>query len=183
VGRRVALGIALLAGLWWVGCDQRAGTPAVKRVDLLAAISRAEKRPAGEAVNTTIVTLEGQTEAAVEVPATSRVVWHERLPDRAVLTTAVGVSSSLGDTGHGKAVFRIGISDERTYEELRATEVRLESKPRWQPVSVDLSKYGGFQWSLFYRPRQTTWRVVFNMIGRSAVRPRPLTGCSEPIRR
>jgi hypothetical protein len=145
--------------------------PIVKRVDLLAAISRAEKRPVAEAVNAAIVTLEGQTEAAVEVPAMSRVVWHEHLPDRAILTTAVGVSSSLAATGHGKAVFRIGISDERTYEELRATEVRLESRPRWQAVTVDLSRYGGFQWSLFYRPRQMTWRVVFNTIVREIGRP------------
>jgi hypothetical protein len=29
-------------------------------------------------------------------------------------------------------------------------------------VSIDLSAYGGFKWSLFYRPREKTWRIIFN---------------------
>jgi hypothetical protein len=29
-------------------------------------------------------------------------------------------------------------------------------------VTVDLSGYGGWQWSLFYRPWTTTWRLIFS---------------------
>ena len=56
----------------------------------------------------------------------------------------------------------IGIADERSYDELGATAVPLDAPPRWQRVSIDLSKYGGFRWSLFYRPRWKIWKVTFN---------------------
>jgi hypothetical protein len=98
-------------------------------------------------------------------------VWTERLPERAVLMASVGVSPALGAAGRGQAVFRIGISDERTYDELNATAVDLAANGRWQRIAIDLSKYGGFKWSLFYRPRNKTWSIIFNTIVKGLGRP------------
>jgi len=162
MARRLALTIAILAGLSAVWCGQAGPTPEIRYVDLLASLPRAEKRPLGSEFSAGLVTLGGEAQTALDVPAASRVIWSERLPDRAVLETAVGVSPALSAAGRGNAMFRIGIADERSYDELGATEVPLDAPPRWQRVSIDLSKYGGFRWSLFYRPRWKIWKVTFN---------------------
>jgi hypothetical protein len=152
----------LLAGVMAGGCQQRELATPVQQVDLLASLNRAEKRPSGETITTTIATLDGPPEAAVDVPAMSRIVWSVRMPDHAVLRTAVGASPQMAAAIGGRAVFRIGISDERTYDELSTTEVSLGSAQAWRRVAIDLSKYSGFKWSLFYRPREKTWNVIFN---------------------
>ena len=169
--RRIAVALGFVSAIASAGCNR--DLPRAHPVDLLASLARAEKRPATEAVTAAIVTLGGVTQPALEVPALSRVVWRERLPDHAVLTTAVGVSPALSAAGRGGAVFRIGISDERAYDELSKTVVQFPSSQGWQRVSIDLSKYSGFKWSLFYQPRYKTWSIIFNTIvkglGRSLV--------------
>jgi hypothetical protein len=161
----------LLAGVMAAGCQQRELATRVQQVDLLASLGRAEKRPSEEAITTTIASLDGQPEPAVDVPAMSRIVWSVRLPDHAVLRTAVGASLQATAAVRGRAVFRIGISDERTYDELSTTEVSLGSAQTWRHVGIDLSKYSGFKWSLFYRPREKTWNVIFNTTIRGLARP------------
>ena len=164
MARSGGLTIALIASLWSLACGQSGPTPRVRHVDLLASLATAEKRPQGGVFTATIVTLDGKTQPVLEVPASSRVVWSERMPDDAVLRTAVGSSESLREAGGGVAVFRIGVSDERSYDALATTEVGLGPADRWQPVSIDLSKYGGFKLSLFYHPRSKTWNIIFSTI-------------------
>jgi hypothetical protein len=163
----------VLAALGAIGCQRRDAATRVQRVDLLASVDRAEKRPQGAAVTTTLATLDGDTEPALDVPAISRIIWTARMPDHAVLRTALG-APQLAPAGDARALFRIGISDERTYDGLFAAEIGLGSAQGWKPVSIDLSKYSGFKWSLFYHPRQKTWKVIFNTtisgLGRPVVR-------------
>jgi len=160
--RRLALTIAILTGLSAVWCGQAGPTPEIRHVDLLASLPRAEKRPLGSEFSAGLVTLGGETLTALDVPTASRVIWSERLPDRAALETALGVSPALSAAGRGNAMFRIGIADERSYDEVGATAIPLDAPARWHRVSIDLSKYGGFKWSLFYRPRWKIWKVTFN---------------------
>ena len=160
----------VLAALSAVGCRPRDAATRVRRVDLLTTVDRAEKRLRGEPVATTLVTLDGETEPALDVPVISRIVWTVRMPDRAILRTAPG-APQLAAAGGARALFRIGISDERSYDELLALEIGLESAQGWKPVSIDLSKYSGFKWSLFYRPREKTWKVVFNTTIQGLQRP------------
>jgi len=171
-GRTLTAAIAaiVLAGLTAVGCRGRHPTGGAL-IDLVASVDRAERRPQPEHVRRTFTKLEGQIEPAVEVPAASRIVWSVRLPDHAVLRTAVGASPELAASKDAQAIFRIGISDERSYDALIATEVRLGSAQAWKRVSVDLSKYSGFKWSLFYRPRDKTWRIIFNTTVTGLARP------------
>ena len=161
----------LLAGIIAVGCQQREPETRARQVDLLASVNRAEKRPSAEAITTTIATLDGPPEPAIDVTAMSRIVWTVRMPDHAVLRTAVGASPQMAAAMGGSAVFRIGISDERTYDELSVTEVRLGSAHAWRRVAIDLSKYSGFKWSLFYRPREKTWNMIFNTVIKGLGRP------------
>ncbi len=144
-------------------CRRDDGTIVPRRIDLLRSFDRAEKRPAGAVFTTAIVTLGGETQPALDVPAMSRIVFASRLPDHAVLRTAVGLPTEMAAPGGGRALFRIGIADERTYDGLLSKEIDIGSTPRaWEHVSIDLSDYAGFKWSLFYRPREKTWRVIFN---------------------
>ncbi len=161
----------LLAGVIAVGCQQRERETRAQQVDLLASVNRAEKRPSAEAITTTIATLDGPPEPAIDVPAMSRIVWTVRMPDHAVLRTAVGASPQMTDAMGARAIFRIGISDERAYDELSTTEVSLGSAHAWSRLAVDLSKYSGFKWSLFYRPREKTWNVIFNTTIQGLGRP------------
>lgn len=74
----------------------------------------------------------------------------------------------LVDDGHGPrsagATARIGISDDRRYDQL--AKVTLDASGTqsraWQPVVIDLGAYSGWQWSLFYRPWERTWRLIFS---------------------
>jgi hypothetical protein len=164
--------IALLcAGLTIGGCRDHGPLPRLQRVDLLASLDRAERRPRADAIAIALVTLGGKAEPAIEVPAISRIVWSVRVPDRAVLRTALGWSPSLAAATGSKALFRIGVSDERTYDELLTEEIGLGAAAPWKPVALDLSTYGGFKWSLFYHPREKTWKVIFNTTIKGLGRP------------
>jgi hypothetical protein len=155
--------IVMLAAVTTTDCQRHELTTFVPHVDLLKTIERAEKRPQGGVFGIAIVTLDGETQPALDVPAMSRIVWTTKVPDSAVLRTALGSSQLQAETG-AKALFRIGISDERTYEGLLRREVVIGTTAHrtWDRVSIDLSKYGGFKWSLFYRPREKTWHIIFN---------------------
>ena len=86
-----------------------------------------------------------------------RVIWTGRLPARAWIDTAVMLVDGAGATA------RIGISDQRLYEGLTRIELKpaADGAAAWQNVRVDLGSYSGWQWSLFYRPSEIEWRLVF----------------------
>jgi hypothetical protein len=90
----------------------------------------------------------------------SRITWRGlRFPRRAVLSTAVAIRGGFGSTA---VLFRIGISDDRSYEELARQVIRADS-PHWTTISADLSRYAGWQWSLFYHPDRRCWNLIFNV--------------------
>ena len=77
----------------------------------------------------------------------------------------------LVDDGHGLrsagATARIGISDDRRYDQLAKITLGASGTQSraWQSVVIDLGAYSGWQWSLFYRPWERTWRVIFSADG------------------
>lgn len=129
--------------------------------DLIARLPSAEQR-AGRALDESIrVETAGPAadqRVALVTVAPARVTWIGRLPERAWIETAVML---VGGSG---AAARIGISDHRLYEGLAQIELKpaADNSSAWQELRVDLSKYSGWQWSLFYRPSETEWRLVFN---------------------
>lgn len=136
-------------------------------VDLLDTLPSAERRAAREidvAVRADLAGPAGDLRPSIVTEAPARVIFSTRLPSRARLETAV----ALVGTGDGPpapgATARIGISDDRRYEGLATIPLdgaMLQSRA-WQTVSIDLGAYSGWQWSLFYRPWERTWRLILS---------------------
>jgi hypothetical protein len=161
-----------------------ADRPRIAFVDLLETLPAAERRaaiPIDVAVHIDLVGPGGDPRPAIVMATPARVIWSTRLPLRARLETAI----MLVDDGHGlksaSAAARIGISDNRRYDQLAivALDSSSATSHTWQPVSIDLGSYAGWQWSVFYRPWEKTWRLIFSADGESGGRiawARPIVG-------
>lgn len=145
------------------------GGPPIAYVDLLETLPSAERRarpPVDTAIRVDLVGPSGDLRPAIVTSTPARVTWSTRLPSRARLETAI----LLADDGRGarsaSATARIGISDDRRYEQLANIPLDGAAQTRvWQTVTVDLGAYSGWQWSLFYRPWERTWRLIFSADG------------------
>jgi len=88
-----------------------------------------------------------------------------RFSERADLEASVALVSSDAQAAPAGVTVRIGISNDRAYDELRAmpvTAVHDGTRSAWQPIRIDLSSYSGWKLSLFYRPSRITWNVIVN---------------------
>ncbi|MDA1305754.1 MAG: hypothetical protein O2917_00655 [Acidobacteria bacterium] len=103
------------------------------------------------------VTVAGDSRTALVLRVPARVTWSTDLPFHAALHTAVAV---LPD-GPQDVTLRIGISDDRVYEDL----VRVSANPGWQAQVVDLRRFSEWKFSLFYQPLRKSWRLVINAEG------------------
>ncbi len=141
------------------------GGPLEPPVDLLETFPSAERRPAGASFDVADVTIGGESRRTIATAPISRMTWQLHIPARAVLNTAIAVKPEAWTEQGNGVLFRIGVAEGRTYEELFTRLVdpfHVVEDRRWIPVTVDLSPYGGFKWSLFYHPSRLTWRVIFN---------------------
>lgn len=154
----------LLVCLTTVACGS-GPAPGVETLDLARLLPRAERRglaPGKEPATAVVAGVGPDLRPAIAVAVPSRITWRGlRFANRTVLRTAV--SARFGDAS-SQMVFRIGVSDDRTYEELARQVVTAEA-PGWTDVHVDLSQYAGWQWSLFYHPDRRCWNLVFNVSG------------------
>lgn len=128
-------------------------------MDLLAQLDLAEKRPLGVALVLDEPTIGGRSYPSLVTPAPSRVTWTiGRLPRRGWLRAGLGVSPAAGTS---RVNFRVGISDGRTYETLAEQIVSSEdASDGWRWLAVDLSRYAGPQWRLFFRPDARRWEII-----------------------
>lgn len=137
--------------------------PSPASIDLTAALPSAEKRalgPPDEAIRATVVSRDRGEHPAIVTEAPARVLFPVRMPARARFHTAI---SLVAGSGAGVTI-RVGISDNRSYDELQKLLVApaAPGADPWQALDIDLAPYSGWQWSLFYRPGNTTWWLVFN---------------------
>jgi hypothetical protein len=152
-------------------------------MDLAAMLYQSERRPERAPFEIVPAALDGRVRRAIRTPAVGRISWKVKLPARAVLQTYIRADPECPASGKG-VLFRIGISDGRTYDELLNRWVGSagdRSGQDWQPILIDLSPYSGFKWSLFYHPSRIWWWIVFNTAAspasaQPACAPRPLWG-------
>jgi hypothetical protein len=137
-------------------------------IDLLHELPRAQVRAvAPEGARVDLVAGEAGLVPALVMPAPSRVIWPVQLTERAELTARVAV---LGDAADRGVTIRIGISDNRSYDELLRTKIGTTGTTgttgtqtlAWQPIRVDLSAFSGWRFSLFYHPNKKIWNLIVN---------------------
>lgn len=141
----------------FAGCRHVENSP-VGVVNLLREVDRADKRPP-TGFDITTREINGTAHPSIVVPVPSRLTIPLPLPRHGTLRAFVALDRSLPDAAAAPIRLRIGISDDRIYEQL--TEILLSPQDRgWVPVQTDLSAYAGRKWSFFYHPDRIVWHVV-----------------------
>ncbi len=121
----------------------------VSDVDLVGLLDEAEKRstlPADEAIAVVDQDIEGDVRRGIYAHPPSRIIWKLLVPRDAWLRTSLGIKPEAWELEGDGVLFRIGVSDGRTYEELLSQHLHPSINPgdrRWVPVNIDLSAYSG----------------------------------------
>jgi hypothetical protein len=176
--RHATLAVALLLACQGA-CGSRGDSDGTR--ELASDLSAAELRPAPAKFDVREAPIDGQSRPAIAVPPLSRITWSLRLPARAALHAWLAAETDCPARA-ARIGFRVGISDGRVYEDLLVKSVTAVEPQalHWDPVTIDLTEYSGFKWSLFYHPSRITWRITFNTAPLGDVSPdclpRPIWG-------
>lgn len=156
------MAVVLTLGLGVARCGGRPA-PAPCCVDLIAALPRADIRPVNrpaDAIEVLDASIAGARRPALSIRVPARLTFDVRIPPRAAFTTMLHVDGIDGAPGAAAVVFRVGISEGRTHELLVDRTIALRDGGGWQPLDLDLRRYAGWQWSLFYHPSRLAWQIV-----------------------
>lgn len=145
----VGLAIVLLAAGWWL--FKRSGSaPAMELIPMFAS---AEKKPAGGTFEVLEADLNGEKKQAIYTVPTSRITYKARIPDDAWLKVSVGTKPEFWTQEGDGVLFRVGVSDGRTYDPLFTQHVNPFANSgdrKWIQVWVDLSAYAGEEVELIF---------------------------------
>ena len=137
----VVLLVLLVAG-WWLFKRSHRGPS----IDLIATFASAQKKPAGGTFDVVDADLNGDKKRAIFTMPPSRMIWKVRVPDNGWLMLSLGMKPESWDKEGDGVLFRIGVSDGHTFEDLLTQHIdpfHNKADRRWIPVAVDLSAYAG----------------------------------------
>jgi hypothetical protein len=137
----VVLLVLLIAG-WWLFKRSHRGPS----IDLIATFASAQKKPAGGTFDVVDADLNGEKKHAIFTMPPSRMIWKVRIPDDGWLMLSLGMKPESWDKEGDGVLFRIGVSDGHTFEDLLTQHMdpfHNKADRRWIPVAVDLSAYAG----------------------------------------
>jgi hypothetical protein len=149
VALSVVLAIVLIAAGWWF-VNRSGSAPAVELIPLFAS---AEKRPLDGTFEVVEAELNGERKQAIYTVPTSRLTYKVRIPDDAWLRVAVGTKPESWTLEGDGVLFRVGVSDGRTYDPLFTQHVNPFANTgdrKWIQVWVDLSAYAGEEVALIF---------------------------------
>jgi hypothetical protein len=138
----VVLAVVLLAAGWWLFRRGNAAPP----VQLIPIFASAEKRPPDGTFDVIQADVNGETKEAIYTVPTSRIIYKVQIPDDGWLRVSVATKPESWTLEGDGVLFRVGVSDGRTYDELFTQHVNPfanEGDRKWIQVWVDLSTYGG----------------------------------------
>ena len=156
--------MAALATIFSVGCAGREPAPSLPR-DLMRDLSSARIQPAptSDVVRLGELPEAAGLTAALLLTSPARLTWPIRFTEHAELDASVALIATPAESRPAPTgvIVRIGISDDRAYEELwRLSLASQDSRIVWQPIRLDLGSYSGWKWSLFYQPSRITWNLI-----------------------
>lgn len=138
-----AIGLLVLLVAWYL---RQRGEGQIA-IDLIERFDAAEKRstePQEKMFRLVELTVSGETRRGIFAHPPSRIIWKLTVPQNAWLRTWLALDPAVWTKEGDGVLFRIGVSDGRTYEELLAQHVNpseTEGDRRWLPVDIDLSPY------------------------------------------
>jgi hypothetical protein len=152
--------LSILAAILCFGCRHVENTP-VQAVNLLREFDAAEKRPP-QGFQIVDREIGGVSHPSLVVPVPSRLTIPLPLPRRGVLRAFAALESPAPGKPAASVRLRVGVSDDRIYEQLAEVLLTPGIHTGWTDVRASLFAYAGWQWSLFYRPERQAWRLVLS---------------------
>jgi hypothetical protein len=134
--------VILIIGGWWLFKRSSRG-PAI---DLITTFDSATKKPAAGVFQVVDMDLNGERKRAIFTEAPSRITWKVRIPDDGWIKAWLGMKPETWEKEGDGVLFRIGVSDGRTFEDLSTLHVdpfHNKADRRWIQVAVDVSQYAG----------------------------------------
>jgi hypothetical protein len=154
------IGLAL-AALAVAACAPADRSP-VRIVNLVRDVRDAEARPSRASFEVGDVAVAGRSEPAIRTIAPSRLIFVLPVPRRSTFVAQVAIDGGIDGAPPQPLRFRVGVSDDRIYEQLADVVLTPGVQTGWTPLRADLSAYAGWQWSVFYRPETERWRLVLS---------------------
>lgn len=148
----------------------------VRIVNLVRESRDAEARPSPDAFEVADVSISGHSEPAIRTVAPSRLIFVLPVPRRSTFAARVAIEGGVDGAPPQPLRFRVGVSDDRIYEQLADVLLTPGVQTGWTELRADLSAYAGWQWSLFYRPERRRWRLVLSADAVTGVRTRGAWG-------
>ena len=149
----VAILVLLAAGVYYV----RSGRSGAVAIDLVELFPSAEARSSGPTEAVFAVkqeTLAGETKRVIQMIPTSRLTYKRvDVPENSWLRVWLGITEPDWTQSADGVLFRVGVSDARTYDELLRQHVdplHNTNDRRWIPVTIDLSAYAGQQVDIIF---------------------------------
>jgi hypothetical protein len=110
--------------------------------------------------------IKGESKPSIYMHPNSRLTYQRiNIPDGARLHVFVGVKEEAWDKESDGVLFRFGVSDGRTYDELLNLHVDPKNNPadrQWIEQNIDLSAYAGQQMKLIFNTEQSPPRRAPN---------------------
>ena len=152
-GVLIAVTAAVLVALgWWMFMRGENGAT----VDLIQGLQGATKAPASGTFDVIDAELNGEQRRAIYAPPPTRITWKIRVPDDAWLRVAVGLKPEAWTAEGNGALFLVGVSDGKRFDELFRQHVNPFGNAgdrKWVPLWVDLSAYAGEEIDLIFNTR------------------------------
>lgn len=139
-------GLAVAAAAIWMLTGRQPGSPPLSLVDAYPNTIKRSAFASVEAFSVYDATVGTESKRAVYARPPSRITWTITPPPAAQLRAWLALRSEIWNQLGNGVVFRIGVSDGRTYHELLARYVNPYSvldDRRWIPVVLDLSAFTG----------------------------------------
>jgi hypothetical protein len=116
-------------------------------LDLIEQFSTAPtKRPRPDVFTIEDVSIAGVSHKSVVPSEPARVGWRFTVPADAWLKVSIGMKEQSWTTQGNGVIFQIGVTNDKTYEELLRLHVNPFSEPgdrQWKDLTLDLSPYSG----------------------------------------